>query len=167
MNLRLLNYCFSCISPLPLVPGLIFQNWGTLCGEWQLGLSLPAQSPRWCLSQSVSAQLYLTLWDPLDCSSTRLLCPWNFSRQNTRVGCHSYYRESSWHRDWTWSFESPALADRFFTYCVTWDAWMMSTTHCYTIAALLYGDVDKASHGELLRVFLDLLFITRANQNQP
>jgi len=30
----------------------------------------------------------LTLCDPIDCSPSRLLCPWNFSGKNTGVGCH-------------------------------------------------------------------------------
>ena len=31
-------------------------------------------------------QLYLTICDPLDCKSTRLLCPWDTSGKNTGVG---------------------------------------------------------------------------------
>ena len=38
-------------------------------------------------SESVSAQLCLTLCDPMDCS-TRLLHPCNFPGKNTGVGCH-------------------------------------------------------------------------------
>ena len=30
-----------------------------------------------------------TLWDPLDCSLPRLLCPWNFPSKNTGVGSRS------------------------------------------------------------------------------
>ena len=29
-----------------------------------------------------------TLWDSMDCSPTRLLCPWNFPGKNTAVSCH-------------------------------------------------------------------------------
>ena len=29
-----------------------------------------------------------TLWDPMDCSPTRLFCPWDFPGKDTRVGCH-------------------------------------------------------------------------------
>ena len=36
----------------------------------------------------VVAQLCPALWDRLDCSLTRLLCPWNFPGKNTGVGCH-------------------------------------------------------------------------------
>ena len=35
-----------------------------------------------------SAQLYLTLCDPMDCSPPRLLSPWNSPGKNTGVGCH-------------------------------------------------------------------------------
>ena len=34
------------------------------------------------------AQSCLTLCDPLDCSLTRLLCPWDSPGKNPRVGCH-------------------------------------------------------------------------------
>ena len=30
--------------------------------------------------------------DPMDCSSTRLLCPWDFPGKNTGVGCHFLLR---------------------------------------------------------------------------
>ena len=35
----------------------------------------------------VHVQLFLTLCDPVDCSSP-VFCPWNFSGKNTGVGCH-------------------------------------------------------------------------------
>ena len=34
------------------------------------------------------AQLCLTLYDPMDCSPTRVLCPWDSLGKNTGVGCH-------------------------------------------------------------------------------
>ena len=34
-------------------------------------------------------QLYLTLPDPMDCSPSRVLCPWNSPGKNTGMGCHS------------------------------------------------------------------------------
>ena len=34
------------------------------------------------------AQSYLTLWNPMDCKPTRLLCPWDSPGRNTGVGCH-------------------------------------------------------------------------------
>jgi len=33
-------------------------------------------------------QSCLILCDPMGCSATRLLCPWNSPGKNTRVGCH-------------------------------------------------------------------------------
>ena len=33
-------------------------------------------------------QLCLTLCNPMDCSPTRLLCPWDSPVKNTGVGCH-------------------------------------------------------------------------------
>ena len=34
------------------------------------------------------AQSCRTLCDPMDCSLTRFLCPWDFPGKNTGVGCH-------------------------------------------------------------------------------
>ena len=39
-------------------------------------------------TMSVCSQSYLTLGDHMDCSPSRLLCPWNFPGKNTGVGCH-------------------------------------------------------------------------------
>ena len=35
------------------------------------------------------AQSWLTLGNPMDCSPTRLLCPWDSPSKNTGVGCHT------------------------------------------------------------------------------
>ena len=34
------------------------------------------------------AKSCLTLYDPVDCKPTRLLCPWDSLGKNTGVGCH-------------------------------------------------------------------------------
>ena len=34
------------------------------------------------------AQLCLTLFDPMDCSPTGLLCPWDSPGRNPGVGCY-------------------------------------------------------------------------------
>ena len=39
------------------------------------------------------AQSFLTLCDPMDCSPTRLFCPWNSPGRNTGVGCHFLLQE--------------------------------------------------------------------------
>ena len=39
-------------------------------------------------SESEVAQSCLTFSNPMDCSPTRLLCPWDFPGKNTGVGCH-------------------------------------------------------------------------------
>ena len=39
-------------------------------------------------SLSSVTQSCLTLCDPMDCSPTRLLCPWSLPGKNTGVGCH-------------------------------------------------------------------------------
>ena len=43
-----------------------------------------------------------TLGDPMDCSSTRLLCPWDSPGENTGVGSHFLPRGSSPPRARTW-----------------------------------------------------------------
>ena len=40
-----------------------------------------------CLYEKTCSQLCLTLCDPLDCSPPGCSCPWNFSGENTGVGC--------------------------------------------------------------------------------
>ena len=36
----------------------------------------------------LSCQSCLTLYDPMGCNPTRLLCPWDFPGENTGVGCY-------------------------------------------------------------------------------
>ena len=38
-------------------------------------------------------QLYLILHDSMNCSSSKLLSPWNFPGKNTGLGCHSLFQE--------------------------------------------------------------------------
>ena len=61
------------------------------------------------------AQSCLTICDPMDCSSPRLLCPWDFPGKNIGVGCHFLLQGSSPPRDRTHVSAAPALAGRFFT----------------------------------------------------
>ena len=41
-----------------------------------------------CMFVCMCAHSCLTLCDRMDCSPTRLLCPWDFPGKNTGVGCH-------------------------------------------------------------------------------
>ena len=59
----------------------------SLRGFRQLGLE-HLTSMEQCVCVLV-AQSCLTLCDPMDCSTPRLLCPWDFPGKNTGVGCHS------------------------------------------------------------------------------
>ena len=43
----------------------------------------------WLPVKCYSASLCPTLCNPMDCSLTRLLCPWSSPGKNTEVGCHS------------------------------------------------------------------------------
>ena len=45
------------------------------------------------LKENEVAQSCPTLWDPMDCSPTRLLRPWDFPGKNTGVGCHFLLQE--------------------------------------------------------------------------
>ena len=40
-----------------------------------------------------SLQSRLTFFNPMDCSPTRLLCPWDFPGKDTGVGCHALLQE--------------------------------------------------------------------------
>ena len=62
------------------------------------------------MSLHVCAQLCPTLSDPIDCSPTRLLLPWNFPGENTRTPDdlpHPRIKAAS--------LVSPSMAGRFFT----------------------------------------------------
>ena len=48
-----------------------------------------------CLVYVLFSQLCLTLYDPMDCSPTRLLYPWNSPDNNTGVGCAPFFRVRS------------------------------------------------------------------------
>ena len=58
----------------------------------------------------------------MDCSSPRLLCPWNSPGKSTGVGRHFLLWVSSWPRDWT---QIPCIASRFFT------VWATGETHLW------------------------------------
>ena len=68
-------------------------------------------------------QSCLTLCNPTDCSSARLLCPWNSPGKNTGVGCLSLLQGISPTRGPTHVsyITSPAWASSFFTTSNTWD----------------------------------------------
>ena len=54
----------------------------------------------------------------------RLSYPWDFTGKNTRVGCHSFFRESSWPRDQTCIFGFSSI-DRQSLY--RWATWETNT----------------------------------------
>jgi len=62
-----------------------------------------------------------TLWSH-GLQPIRLLCPWNFSRQDIGVGCHSLLWRSSWPRYGNCIFVSPEFSGRFFTTSTTCEA---------------------------------------------
>ena len=64
---------FRARTQVSYMVGRFFTIWATR--ETQLAYCLVSKS-------------WHTLWDPVDWSPPRILCPWGFSRQNTRLGCH-------------------------------------------------------------------------------
>ena len=63
-----------------------------LVGCKVLSCSPPISYLKKCKQKDVKvlfAPLCLTLCDPMDCSPTRLLCPWDSPGRNTGVGCHA------------------------------------------------------------------------------
>ena len=75
------------------------------------------------MSMSVfAAQSCLTLCDPMECSPTRLLRPWNSPGKNTGVGCHVLPPgESSRPSDGTW-VSCTGRRIFCFNHCVTREA---------------------------------------------
>ena len=67
--------------------------------------SLVVQWLKICLPMPgcVCSQLLSHVWlcDPMDCSTARLLCPWDFPGKNTGVGCHFLLQGIFPTRDWT------------------------------------------------------------------
>ena len=59
---------------------------------WTSTVKGACSSPR-LFGMSEVSQLCPTLCDPIDCSPTRLLCPWDFPSKNTGVGCHFLLQE--------------------------------------------------------------------------
>ena len=87
----------------------------------------------------VLSHLCLTLCYPMDCSPTRLLCPWNFPGKNTGVGCHALLQGIFPTQDRT--LMPPALADSFFTTSAIWEG-PKSLTTCQTISPFPGISVD-------------------------
>ena len=82
-----------------------------------------------CVCLLSSSVVSNSLW-PHGLQPTRLLCPWDFPRNNTGVGTNSSSRGSSWPRDWTCTSEVSSIADKFFTTSTTWER------HAYILSRL-------------------------------
>ena len=84
-----------------------------------------------CMCVCVPTQSRLTLCDPVDCSPTRLLCPWDSPGKNTGVGCLGLLQRIFPIQ----KSMSPALAGGFFTTSTAWEAHVVK---CY-YALILEG----------------------------
>ena len=72
------------------------------------------------LSHSSHVQFFVTLWTV---APTKLLCPWDSPGKNTGVGCLALLQGIFLTQGLNPSLlQSPALADRFFTTSITWEA---------------------------------------------
>ena len=88
------------MRPPPLGPQLtvcwfIFRPHQAACGILVPGLGIepmPAALEAVLTTPMCCVQLHSTLCDAVDCSPTRLLCPWNSPGKNTGVGSHSLFQ---------------------------------------------------------------------------
>ena len=69
-----------------------------------------------------------------------LLCPWNFPGENTRVGCISSSRGSSWLRDQTSVSCVSCIGRRVLYHCLTWEAHTGWYFHPHYIIKLMYHE---------------------------
>ena len=108
--------------------------WAMLCRATQDGWVMVDSSDKMCSTgerkRKVKSPSRPTLCDPMDCSPTRLLCPWDSPGKNTGVG--SFSRGSSQPRNQT---QVSCIASRFFT------SW--ATTSKMTELSLF---ISKANH---------------------
>ena len=85
--------------------------------------------------ESEVTQSCLTLCDPMDCSPTRLLRPWDFPGKDTGVGYHFLLQGIFPTQGSNLNLlKSPALAGRFFTASATWEA---PNKYCYAVLCLV------------------------------
>ena len=77
-----------------------------------------------------SLQLCLALFNPMDCSPPKLLCPWDSPGKNTDVGCHAFLQGIFPTQGLNLRLlTSPALVVRFFSTSAAWEA---THTHTHT-----------------------------------
>ena len=83
-------------------------------------------------------QSCLTLCEPIDCSPPGSSVHRILQAGRLKWVAISFSRESSWPRDWTHVFMSPALAGRFFTTSTTWEApiWGRMDSHICVVESL-------------------------------
>ena len=80
----------------------------------------------------VHAQSHLTLCDPIGCSSTRLLCPWDFPGKNTGVGYH-FLSQGIFLTQGSNLRLCVSYISRWIIYhCTTWETLYLSICHLST-----------------------------------
>ena len=89
MSLLLLLSCFSCVQFCATLQTAAHQaplslGFSRNLQEYWSGLPFPSPMHE---SESEVAQLCPTLSDPMDCSLTKVLHPWDFPGKSTGVGC--------------------------------------------------------------------------------
>ena len=93
----------------------IFKN-VKYCNPWRSFISLFAHHHR------QSLQSCLTLCDPMDCSPPGPSVHVIFQARTLEWVAKTFFRGSSWPRNWTSFLMSPALAGRFFNTSTAWEA---------------------------------------------
>ena len=74
-----------------------------------------------------------TLFDPMNCSLPRLLCPRDFPGKNTGVGCHFLLQRIFLTQGWNpclWYHQHWQVKFFFFYHCTTWEAHLYQ---CYSL----------------------------------
>ena len=109
--------CFTCI--------IFFKSHSSQSGRYW-----------WCC---LVAELCLTLSRPHGLRPTSLLCPWDFPDKNTGVGSHLLLQEIFPTLGLNLRLVCVALAGRFFTISVTWEAPLSSYVNIIGSLSLIVG----------------------------
>ena len=102
-----------------------------------------------------------TLCNHMDCTTHRLLCPWDSLGKDTGVSCHALLQGIFLTQIQPLSLVSPALAGVFFTHSSTWEAHgrlYCSSMPAHMFANLTYHNIERiwysSSHSHCQQIFI-------------
>ena len=104
------------------------------------------------------AQLCLTLWDPLDCSPTRLCCPWDFPGKNTGMSYHSLLQGIFPTRDRIWV---SCIGRRILYYWATREARLNASSADVVLFPFYWNSIWNQTSGPLAKTMFLSLFGAR------